>query len=135
MDTFLTEIVKGVLPSRHAASDVQTGVPYFIRLAASNSLGFGEYGENLAMAKAAKVPDAPGNLSAGVALHVDEVSTPSRARKRSIGRASDQRNQHFPVTCLEPFLSPRTSEHSRPPIPHTLRKTPDLASCRTWVSV
>lgn len=46
-----------------------------MRLAASNSLGFGEYGDNVAVAKAAKGPDAPGNLSAGVALHVDEVGT------------------------------------------------------------
>lgn len=75
VETFPSEIVKGVLPSRHAATDAQTGVPYFLRLAASNSLGFGEYGDNIAVAKAAKAPDAPGNLSAGVALHVDEVCT------------------------------------------------------------
>lgn len=75
VETFSTEIVKGVLPSRHVpASELQTGVPYFLRLAASNSLGFGEYGENVAVAKAAQPPAAPGDLSAGVALHVDEVS-------------------------------------------------------------
>lgn len=74
VETFSTEIVKGVLPSRHAPAEVQTGVPYFLRLAASNSLGFGEYGDNVAVAKAAQAPAAPGTLSAGVALHVDEVS-------------------------------------------------------------
>lgn len=74
VETFETEIVKGVLPSRHAPAEVQTGVPYFLRLAASNSLGFGEYGANVVVAKAAQAPAAPGNLSAGVALHVDEVS-------------------------------------------------------------
>lgn len=73
VEAFSSEIVKGVLPSRHAVSDVQTGVPYFLRLAASNSLGFGEYGDNTAVAKAAQAPAAPGNLSSGVALHVDEV--------------------------------------------------------------
>lgn len=74
VETFSSEIVKGVLPSRHVAAEMQTGVPYFMRLAASNSLGFGEYGQNVAVAKAAQAPAAPGNLSAGVALHVDEVS-------------------------------------------------------------
>lgn len=74
VEAFSSEIVKGVLPSRHAVADVQTGVPYFLRLAASNSLGFGEYGDNLAVAKAAQGPAAPGNLSSGVALHVDEVT-------------------------------------------------------------
>lgn len=78
VETFSTEIVKGVLPSRHAPAEVQTGVPYFLRLAASNSLGFGEYGDNVAVAKAAQAPAAPGNLSAGVALHVDEVSESSQ---------------------------------------------------------
>ncbi|CAM9886486.1 unnamed protein product, partial [Hapterophycus canaliculatus] len=73
VETFSSEIVKGVLPARHAAAGVQTGVPYFLRLAVSNSLGFGEYGDNVAVAKAAAVPASPGNLSAGVALHVDEV--------------------------------------------------------------
>lgn len=78
METFPSEIVKGVLPARHAAADVQTGVPYFLRLAVSNSLGFGEYGDNVGVAKAAAVPAAPGNLSAGVALHVDEVTVSGR---------------------------------------------------------
>lgn len=89
VETFSTEIVKGVLPSRHAPAEVQTGVPYFMRLAASNSLGFGEYGVNVAVAKAAQVPAAPGELSAGVALHVDEVSEcshllPTRLNARRI---------------------------------------------------
>lgn len=74
METFSSEVVKGVLPSRHAASDMQTGVPYFLRLTAANSLGFGEYGDNIAVAKAAEAPAAPGSLSAEVALHTDEVS-------------------------------------------------------------
>lgn len=74
VETFSSEIVKGVLPSRYAASDVQTGIPYFLRLTAANSLGFGEYGDDVAGAKAAEAPASPGNLSAGVALHVDEVS-------------------------------------------------------------
>lgn len=80
VETFSSEIVKGVLPSRHVASDVQAGVPYFLRLTASNSLGYGEYGDTTAVAKAAKVPGSPGNLSAGVALHVDEVSQPLCSR-------------------------------------------------------
>lgn len=74
VETFSTEIVKGVLPSRNAPAEVQTGAPYFLRIAASNSLGFGEYSEHVAVAKAAHAPEAPGDLSAGVALHVDEVS-------------------------------------------------------------
>lgn len=53
---------------------MQTGVSYFLRLAAANSLGFGEYGDNIAVAKAAEAPAAPGSLSANVALHTDEVS-------------------------------------------------------------
>lgn len=73
VDIFSPEIVKGFLPSRHAASDVQTGVPYVMRVAAANSLGFGEYSDGIAQAKVAGVPDPPSNLSAGVALHVDEV--------------------------------------------------------------
>ena len=83
VETFSTEIVKGVLPSRHAPAEVQTGVPYFMRLTASNSLGFGEYGQNMAVAKAAQAPAAPGNLSAGVALHVDEVSRVSSLEHRT----------------------------------------------------
>lgn len=70
---FASEIVKGVLPSRHVASDLHTGIPYFLRLMVGNSLGYGEYGETLATAKASAVPPPPTNLSAGVALHVDEV--------------------------------------------------------------
>ena len=70
---FASEIVKGVLPSRHGVSGLQTGVPYFLRLAAANYLGFGAYGDTLATAKASGVPPAPTKLSAGVALHVDEA--------------------------------------------------------------
>lgn len=75
---FPTEIVKGVLPSRHTVSDVQTGIPYFLRVSAANSLGFGEHGDTLAVSTAAQAPDPPGNLTAGVALHVDEVGNGSR---------------------------------------------------------
>lgn len=74
METFSSEVVKGVLPSRHAASEMQTGVSYFLRLTAANSLGFGEYADNIAVSKAAEAPAAPGSLSANVALHTDEVS-------------------------------------------------------------
>lgn len=84
VETFSSEVVKGVLPSRHVASDVQAGVPYFLRLTASNSLGYGEYGDTIAVAKAAEVPGSPGNLSAGVALHVDEVSQPLCSRVHHI---------------------------------------------------
>lgn len=73
VEVFSPEIVKGVLPSRHTASDIQTGVPYFLRLTAANSLGFGEYGEDVSTTKAAQSPESPDNLVAGVALHVDEV--------------------------------------------------------------
>lgn len=73
MEVFSPEIVKGVLPSRHTASDVQTGMPYFLRLTAANSLGFGDYGDGVAVTKAAQAPDSPDSLIAGVALHVDEV--------------------------------------------------------------
>lgn len=73
METFSPELRKGVLPSRHSAPDVQTGVPYFLRFTAANSLGFGKYGDGVAMAKAAMAPVSPGNLTAGVALHVNEV--------------------------------------------------------------
>lgn len=73
VETFSSEIVKGALPSRHAAADMQTGIPYFLRVTAANSLGFGEYGDNIAVATAAEAPAAPGNLAAGVALHTDEV--------------------------------------------------------------
>lgn len=75
---FSTEIVKGVLPSRHAVSNVQTGIPYFLQVSAANSLGFGEHGDGLALTTAAQAPDSPGNLTAGVALHVDEVGNTSR---------------------------------------------------------
>lgn len=74
VETFSSEIVKGVLPARHAASDVQTGVPYFLRLSVANSLGFGQYGNEMAVAKASEAPGSPTNLSTGVALHVDEVN-------------------------------------------------------------
>lgn len=74
VETFYPEIVKGVLPSRQVVSGLQTGVPYFLRVGAANGLGYGEYGDNVAKAKAAKVPGAPEGLSAGVALHVNEVS-------------------------------------------------------------
>ncbi|CAM9684288.1 unnamed protein product, partial [Phaeothamnion confervicola] len=70
---YAPDLRRGQLPERLAAGLLQTGVPYNLRVAAASSVGYGPWSETVAMATPAARPSRPAALSAGQALHRNEV--------------------------------------------------------------
>ena len=66
-------LVKGMLPHDLPITDLLTGVPYYMRVAARNALGFSDFSSPSSMAVPAEVPPAPEGIAGDVALHINEV--------------------------------------------------------------
>jgi hypothetical protein len=94
--TVFDALVPGVLPSAYTAVQLWTGVPYNVRVAVSNGLGYSDYSSTPAQAKPATVPAAPGNVAADVALHVNEVQT--------VTLAATHREEVQVITTAAPFI-------------------------------
>ena len=68
------DTVIGVLPDSYGIDNLLTGVPYYSRVMARNSLGFSNYSDAVTKT-AAERPPAPSHLDADYALDVNEVQT------------------------------------------------------------
>eukprot|EP00937_MAST-01D_sp_MAST-1D-sp2_P001211 g1211.t1 len=76
--TVVDNVVRGTLPRAMAIPQLATGIPYFTRVAAANSVGMGPV-SSVESGVPIAAPVAVGELAAGHAIHVDEVQTVTAA--------------------------------------------------------
>jgi hypothetical protein len=73
--TVYDNFVTGVLPAQATLTSLKQGVPYYIRVSAHNSLGYGTPSDPPAVQTPMQEPSAPTSLVVNYAPHVDEVQT------------------------------------------------------------